>query len=374
MSNLAPTLAARHERLSTLLSDAGFDALAINPGPSLGYLTGISFHLSERPVVVIFRPNRPPAIVLPRLEMAKLDNLSYEIEAYPYTEDLSTWAEAFRKAATATGLDGVRVGIEPRNLRVLELRLLEAAAPGASFEPGDSVLGGLRMYKDETEVATMRQAVRVAQEALRNTLPLIREGVTEREIASELTQQLLRGGSEAHLPFNPIVAFGAESANPHASPRDYKLSYGELVLVDWGANLHGYMSDLTRTFAFGEVDSELIRIARLVEEANAAGRAAARPGVTAGAVDAATRKVIEDGGYGEYFIHRTGHGLGLEAHEEPYIRAGNELVLEPGMSFTVEPGIYLPGRGGVRIEDDVIITDDAAESLSDMPRGLIELA
>ncbi len=366
-------MVSRHERLASLLKRHRFDALAVNPGPSLSYLTGLDFHLSERPVVVLFRSEAAPAIVLPSLELAKLDNLDYEIEPHPYTEDLSTWPTAFARAIEAAGLRNARIAVEPGNLRVLELRLLEGAAPEARFDAGSEVVSGLRMYKDAAEIAVIREAVKLAQDALTNALSNVEAGITERELASELTMQLLQGGSEPELPFNPIVAFGAESANPHATPRDRELRRDELVLIDWGANLNGYFSDLTRTFAFGDVDPELARIADIVRQANEAGRDASGPGVKAGDVDAATRKVIEDAGYGEYFIHRTGHGLGLESHEEPYIRAGNEQVLEPGMCFTVEPGIYLPGRGGVRIEDDMIITENGAESLSDLPRELVRL-
>jgi len=140
--------------------------------------------------------------------------------------------------------------------------------------------------------------------------------------------------------------------------------------VDWGASVDGYISDLTRTFAVGEVDRELVKIHRLVLEANAAGRGAAQPGTSCAAVDQAARSVIERAGFGAYFTHRTGHGIGLEAHEEPYLRGDNQARMEAGMTFTVEPGIYLPGRAGVRIEDDVLITDRGADSLSGMEREL----
>jgi Xaa-Pro dipeptidase len=367
-------ISARQDHLHREIFAHGLDAVVLNPGPSMTYLTGAHFHLSERPVVLIFEPGDIPAIVLPRLELAKIEALDFELRAFPYTEELSTWEEAFKRAADACDLRGKRIGVEPRSLRVLELRLLEAAAVSATFVSSEEVLNALRMYKDEEEIATMRKAVEIAQGALKDTLGRVKEGVTEREIASELTMQLIRRGSAPELPFNPIVAFGAESANPHASPRDVKLAYGDLVLIDWGANFHGYMSDITRTFAFGEVDPELIKVARIVKEANEAGREAAGEGVRAGDVDKATRRVIEDAGYGDYFIHRTGHGLGLEAHEAPYIRSDNDEELEVGMTFTVEPGIYLPGRGGVRIEDDMAITADGVESLSDAPRDLIQLA
>jgi Xaa-Pro dipeptidase len=181
---------------------------------------------------------------------------------------------------------------------------------------------------------------------------------------------LLREGSESQVPFAPIVASGPNSANPHATPSDRRLERGDQLIIDWGANIGGYFSDLTRTFAIGEPPDEMKHIAQVVLQANEAAREKAGPGIPAQAVDRAARQVIEDAGYGDFFIHRTGHGLGMEVHEHPYIREGNLLPLAPGMTFTIEPGIYLPGRGGVRIEDDVVITNDGILSFSDMPRTL----
>ncbi len=216
----------------------------------------------------------------------------------------------------------------------------------------------------------MRRAVKIAQDALEATLPLIKIGMTERELSSELVVQLLKHGSDPALPFSPIVSGGPNGANPHASPTDRKLQAGDLLVVDWGAAYHGYISDLTRTFAVGEVDAECQKIHKIVQEANAAGRAAGKPGVPCANVDIATRDVIERSGYGKYFTHRTGHGIGMEGHEDPYMRGDNMQLLEPGMAYTVEPGIYLPDRNGVRIEDNVVITETGAECLSDMPREI----
>jgi len=162
----------------------------------------------------------------------------------------------------------------------------------------------------------------------------------------------------------------AASANPHASPTERKLQAGDLLVIDWGAAYEGYISDLTRTFAVGEVDDEYKKIHKIVQEATAAGRLAAKPAVPCANVDKAARDVIEKSGYGKYFTHRTGHGIGMEGHEEPYMRGDNMQLLEPGMAFTVEPGIYLPDRNGVRIEDNVVITEDGADVLSDMPREI----
>lgn len=361
------------ERLYRLLPPAGLDAVALNPGPSLTYLTGLGFHLMERPTVLLASPDKPTALVVPQLEMAKVQGSQVKLQAFPFGDDPATWGDAFVAAARALGLDGARIGVEPARMRVLELRFLEAAMPNAQIIAADAALSGLRMQKDSSEVAAMREAVRIAQRALQATLPVIRAGITEQAIASELMIQLLRAGTDAGVPFGPIVSGGPHSADPHASPSERPLQEGDMLVIDWGASYHGYISDLTRTFAIGDVEPEYERIHALTLAANEAGRKASRPGIAAGQVDAAARAVIEAGGYGPYFFHRVGHGIGMEGHEPPYMFGANPLVLEPGMAFTVEPGIYLPERGGVRIEDNVVITGDGAETLSDMARDLTRL-
>ncbi len=364
---------SRQAKLAKILPGANLDALVLNPGPSLTYLTGLHFHLSERPVVVIFTPDKSPVIVLPELETAKVRNLPYPMTAFPYGEDPTSWQDAFQQAIQTAGVQKGKIGVEPRALRVLELRLLEQAAQRAEFVAAEASVAALRMYKDAPEIAAMRAAVDVAQRALRATFPKIKIGVTEREIAAELSLQLLRHGSDPRLPFFPIVSGGPNGANPHAVPSERSLASGDLLVIDYGANIDGYFSDITRTFAIGEVEPEFAHIAKIVLDANTAGRAAVRPGVTAGEVDRAARAVIAEAGYAQYFTHRTGHGLGLDGHEEPYIRGDSDLTLEVGMTFTIEPGIYLPDRAGVRIEDDVVVTPDGVESLTTLPRELITL-
>lgn len=359
----------RQRALVNLLQKQRLDALALNAGPTQTYFTGLHFHLMERPAVVLLSANQSPVMVLPEFEKAKTADLGFDLRTVTYGEDPAEWQASFDKAAKLLG-SAKRIGVEELRLRVMELRYLEAAHKGAQFEAAEPLIAQMRARKDEGEVAAMQRAAEIAEAALEATLAKVKVGMTEKAIAAELIQQLYAHGCDPELPFLPIVATGANSANPHATVSDRKVQTGDLLLFDWGANVDGYFSDLTRTFAVGEPDPELKRIYEVVKLANQAGRDAAKPGAPCSAVDDAAREVIEDSNYGKFFTHRTGHGLGLEPHEEPYMRAGNNLKLEPGMTFTVEPGIYLDGRGGVRIEDNVVITQDGARTLSSFPRDL----
>ncbi len=363
--------AKRQKKIIDVLGNQGLDGLVLNAGPSLTYFTGLHFHLMERPVVLFLAFGKTPQIVLPELEKAKLENLDFALEAYPYPENPSLWPPLFKKACDSLGLGEKRIGFEPRQLRLLEYSYLTGAAEDISFHPGDKAIALCRSIKDATEVERMQKAVNIAQESLAATLPLIRAGMSEQELASELIVQLYRHGAEQTLPFPPIVSAGVNGANPHAVPSSRQLMSGDLLIIDWGASWQGYSSDLTRTFAIGEADAQARHIHALVQQANEAGRRAAKPGITCSAVDDAARSVIDAAGYGSCFHHRTGHGIGMECHEEPYIYNGNDEILRPGMTFTVEPGIYLAGKNGVRIEDDVLITSDGSRSLSNFSRELI---
>lgn len=363
----------RLTRLQEKLGDQRLTALALIPGPSLKYLSGIDFHLMERPIIAFFHRDSSPALVLPSFETTKAETSPLDFDLFPYSEDPASYAAACAKAVEALDIQSETIGVEPLSMRFLEARMLGEAAPQATLAPADEAIGALRARKDQSEIEAMRSAVQIAQSALEATLPMVRMGMTEQELAAELTVQLLRAGSEPELPFSPIVASGPNSALPHATASDRQLESGDLLLIDWGARVEGYCSDLSRVFGIGAIEPDLKRVHALVVEANQAARATVQVGGLAGAVDQAAREVIEEGGHGEHFIHRTGHGLGLEPHEAPYIRSDNEQTLETGMAFTIEPGIYLQGRGGVRIEDDVFVTEDGAESLSDFPRELTQI-
>ncbi|MCD4672791.1 MAG: Xaa-Pro peptidase family protein [Anaerolineaceae bacterium] len=361
----------RISKLTQAMQDAGLEMLVLNPGASLTYLTGLHFHVSERPTVLLVSTSKPPQIILAALEANKLKNSSTPLEPIPYDDNPEHWTASFHEARRKLGKAPQTIGVEPTALRFLELNYLQAAFPDTKFISAEDVLSSLRITKDNDEVEKMRKAAKIAQDAFLATLPIIQPGVSELSIAAELSAQLLRHGSQSEFPFPPIVASGPyNSADPHAVPSERRLEPGDLVVIDWGARYQNYCSDITRMVAVGQVSPELQNIANIVKQANAAGRQACKPGVPAGSIDQAARQVIEKAGYGPQFNHRVGHGLGMEAHEPPFMFGENDFLLVPGVTFTVEPGIYVSGTGGVRIEDDLVITADDAESLTTLPREL----
>lgn len=361
-----------HPRVQTMLDiikQAGVDAAALIPGANLQYITGLDFHLMERPLVAFFMPGRDPVAVLPALEVDRMAGCGIPMKLFPWS-DAEGYHAAFTAALSELTLGGKRLGVEELRMRVLEAQVIEEHAHGLRIVPIGSSLAELRLRKDAEALAHLRAAIRISQEALQACIAQVRPGMTEREINGILVVEQLKRGGGKHL-FEPIVLGGPNSALPHGEPGDRHVAEGEPLLFDFGTTVHGYASDITRTFSVGQPSARLKEVYEIVKAANAAGRAAAKPGVTGQDVDRITRKVIEDAGYGRYFTHRTGHGLGLEAHEGPNIVEGNTQVLEPGMVFTIEPGIYIPGEVGVRIEDNMVITPGGAESLTTFGRDLI---
>jgi Xaa-Pro dipeptidase len=354
-------------RLSRVLAAAeseGLDVLALVPGPNLRYVTEMAFFLSERPIIALLPVDAQPAIVLPDLEAGKATAAGFRTFSY---SDEEGYVLAFHQACASLELASARIGVEALRMRVLEARILERYCSGAELVAVDDLFACQRQVKDTEELEAMRRAVDVAERAFLAWVPTLRAGMTEREAAARLVGTLLTGGADA-LAFNPIVAGGPRGALPHATPSDRPFAQGDWIVVDWGAEVDGYCSDLTRALVIGAPEGEMLSLHGIVAAANEAGRAAVAPGFVAEAVDQAARSVIEAAGYGAQFFHRTGHGLGLEAHEPPYIVAGNAMALQPGMTFTVEPGIYLAGRGGVRIEDDVVVTEYGVETLTTLSR------
>ena len=363
-------MSAKTALLDKLIEKYGFDAAVFIPSANFTWLTGQYKHLMERPTTLLYRPGKKAALIIAGFEVDAAPEMDIPLEIFTFSDVPSEWGEAFRKAGEYLGLSGKKIAAEPPNFRFLEYQFLKNSISGCDIQGAQPLFTELRLRKNETELEYMRKAAVIAQDALEETLKMVKPGVTERQLSAELVSQMLRIGSEPKLPFDPIVGSGPNSANPHAEVSDREIRKGDFLLFDWGARYKGYCSDITRTFVVGEASDKQIEIYNTVLAANRAALAAVRPGVTAGSIDDAGRSVITEKGYGPYFTHRIGHGLGMEEHEEPYIFGGNPVILEQGMCFSDEPGIYLPDWGGVRIEDDVTVTADAGRSISDFPREL----
>ncbi|MCA9938533.1 MAG: aminopeptidase P family protein [Anaerolineales bacterium] len=362
----------RLERLTEEVLDNGLDGIALVPGPNMVYVSGIHSHLSERPIVLFLPADDDPAIIIPNLEAMKARDAGIPDHRIFGWSDEEGYTGAFQQACAYLELSDYLLGVESLYMRVLEYELLKRYAPGVNITHADPVMTALRLSKDENEIAAMERATAVAETAMQRLIPRIQVGQTEKQIAAMLSQELIDAGADA-VAFGPIVVCGPNGASPHAVPTDRPIQAGELLTIDWGALVDDYPSDITRTFAVGPIDAELRRIYEVVRAANEMGKRAAGPGVACQEVDRAARGVIDDAGYGAYFIHRTGHGLGLEIHEPPFMMEGNEQPLPVGSVFTVEPGIYVPGRGGVRIEDNVVVTPTGARSLTTFTRDLLQV-
>ncbi|MDH4137393.1 MAG: Xaa-Pro peptidase family protein [Anaerolineae bacterium] len=364
-------LTQRLENVRQQLNAQGIDCLALVPGFNLRYLTGMDFMLLERPFIAFIPADETtePVLVIPELEVPTWKRgAPFEARIFAW-DDKSGSDEAMRQASKA--LPGMRtLAVEYLRMRVLEHDLISRFVPDARVVKGEAVLDPLRMRKDASEIASLRRAVEVAEAALEEVVSSLSPGVAEREICSQLTSAMLLGGGET-VPFEPLVLSGPRSALPHGRTGERRVETGEILLIDFGTTVNGYHSDITRTFVVGQEPNDRLReVYAAVQAANEAGRAAVRPGATYQDVDRAARQVLVDAGFGEHFIHRTGHGLGLDVHEEPGIVEGNDMPLEEGMVFTIEPGVYLEGWGGIRIEDNVVVTADGCESLTTFSREL----
>jgi Xaa-Pro dipeptidase len=362
----------RLSNLKRLQRAANIDTVALVPGPNLIYFTGLHMHLSERPIVALFpASDDPPILIAPFFEVGKATSGPVKLDWRVYSyKDGVPYQETFDAAANANNLHSQTMGVEPLHMRVIEWSLLSSAARDLKQASAADMIAQLRMTKDASEIAAMRRAIKLTEEALSRALEEIHPGLNERQVAALLMNRMLAAGAHS-LAFAPLVQAGPSGANPHGTSGDRVLQKGDTLVMDFGLTIDDYSSDITRTIAIGELDDEMRRVYETVRAANAAGRAAVKPGVLCEDIDRAARDVIEQAGYGEYFTHRTGHGLGLEGHEPPYIVKGDRTVLEPGMTFTVEPGIYIPGKGGVRIEDNMVVTQDGGESLTTFTRDLV---
>ena len=365
--------AGRLAAAAAAASAAGLDALLLTPGPDLRYLTGYDAHQLERlTCLVVPAREAEPVLLVPNLEWpaaqaSPAGGLGLEIIGWDETDDpYALVAGQLRRGQRQPGVSAV--GLSDRMWALMVLRLREAL-PGVRQELASLALRELRARKTTPEVAALRAAGEAIDRVHRRVPGWLRPGRTELEVAADISDAILEEG-HARADF-AIVASGPNAASPHHSPAERALQPGDVVVVDIGGTMpSGYCSDCTRTYAIGRPPAEFTEYYAVLQAAQEAACAAVRPGITAEAVDAAAREPITAAGYGEYFMHRTGHGIGLETHEDPYIVSGNTERLEAGHAFSVEPGIY-PGPHGARIEDIVVCTERGVSRLNNVPHDLV---
>ena len=346
---------SRVARVIENMRKAGLDQILVTATPSVYYLCGKWVSPAERLLALYLNSNGDAALYANRLfALEPMDGL--ELIEYDDTEDPIPMLASRVKQG--------KLGIDKTWHSQFTIRLMEAM-PGMTPVVGSAPLDDARMCKDAEEIALMREASRLNDEALRRTIAEIHEGMTERELEATYVKNGKAVGGDT-MSFPPITCFGPNGAEPHHDNDGTIIKRGDSVILDVGVLHNRYCSDMTRTVFFGEATDEQKRVYDICRRANEAGRAAVRPGVKLCEFDRAARKVIEDAGYGEYFIHRTGHGIGLEVHEPPDNSATSETIAQPGMCFSVEPGIYLRGSFGVRIEDLVVVTEDGSETLNQL--------
>ncbi|QBI21710.1 aminopeptidase P family protein [Egibacter rhizosphaerae] len=354
------------DRTAAAMERAGIDALLVGPGADLQYLTGYHALPLERLTLLVARADGAHHLVVPRLEVARAEDAGL-----PDNLRLAVHDETDDPYALVAGLlDGAgdRLAIGDRLWGMFVLGL-QQALPGASWRLASEVTAQLRMRKTAAEVDALRRAGRAIDRVHEACPEILRPGRSEAECAREIADRIVAEGHD-DVRF-VIVASGPNGASPHHESGDRILAEGDPVVVDIGGSVDGYCSDCTRNYLVGETgEPEGYREAhRVLEDAQRVATEAVRPGVAVGEIDRVARAHLADAGYGDYFIHRTGHGIGLEEHEEPYLVEGRESALEPGMAFSIEPGIYIPDRFGMRIEDIVVVTDDGAEVLNRLDRA-----
>ncbi|MBQ3357586.1 MAG: aminopeptidase P family protein [Microbacterium sp.] len=361
---------ARLERASALAAEAGLDAVIVGPGPDLQYLVGVEGDTIERLTALVIGPGVAPTVVVPRMELAKVRSTAVGTLGLA----VSDWVDGenpYDLVAAAIGSVAVgsvaRVGVSDALPALHVIPIGERL--GVRLELATPVLREGRMIKDAAEVAELRRAGDAIDAVHRRVPEWLRAGRTEREVAADIGRAIVAEGHET-VEF-VIVGSGPNGADPHHEVSDRVIEDGDIVVVDIGGAVpSGYNSDSTRTYAVGAPDPEAAARIEVLVRAQQAAVDAARPGVTASEVDAAARQVLADAGLGEAFLHRTGHGIGVSVHEEPYIAPGNDLVLREGMAFSIEPGIYFSGEWGARIEDIVVLTPDGCERLNTSEHSL----
>ncbi|WP_138494164.1 M24 family metallopeptidase [Paenibacillus pinistramenti] len=352
-------------RLEQHMSQAGIDTLLITDPKHVYYLTGFASNPHERFLGAVYTRGEQPFLLVPALDEAAARSAS-DVDTILTHSDTDNPYAILKQALK--GKAGV-LGLEKNNLTVSRYEALQAELQFNEARHVGDWLQSMRVIKSPEEVQKMQHAVNLIEEVLKQGLAKVQIGMTENELVAEIEYQIRKVGADGPS-FDSMVLSGDKTALPHGVPGTRQIQAGDLLMFDIGVYAAGYASDITRTFAVGHLSDELTRVYNTVLAANEAAIAAIKPGVTFGSIDQAARAVISDAGYGPYFLHRLGHGLGIDVHEYPSVHGDNQDLLQAGNVFTVEPGIYLPGKGGVRIEDDVLVTEQGVSVLTRYPKQL----
>ena len=350
------------------MRDENLDAAFITTPDNVFYLSGFKSNPHERLLGVMVFKVAEPFVICPLMEVPDVKATGWPFEVVGHADTEDAW-DIVVKAVHKRGLAPTSVAIEKSHLTVERLERMNGLFPGAKFSRLDEQLNTMRVIKDADELMHLRKAAELADYAIEIGCKEIAEGKTELEVLMAIEFELKKKGVQK-MSFETMVLSGPKTASPHGTPGDRKIQKGDFILFDLGVVYNGYCSDITRTVAFGEPTEAQREIYETVRRAEQAAVDLVRPGVKAMELDKAARDVITDAGYGEYFTHRLGHGLGISVHEYPSITGTNEFVLTEGMVFTIEPGIYHPDITGVRIEDDVVVTADGVEVLTKFPKEL----
>jgi Xaa-Pro dipeptidase len=344
------------------------DAIALVPGSNFQYLTGGQFFLMERPLVLIISKTYKPIVILPVLEISNFVKLKFDAEIIEW-QDSDGYQAAFEKAINLIGMN-FTLGIEGQLMRAFEMQAIQKVSEKIIIKNCHKIISKIRLIKEKDEISNLVKAIEIAEKSLENTLGFVREGLTEIQIKNFLMQQLLENGADA-IAFEAIVLAGENSALCHGhSRREYIIKKGDSLLFDFGATVNGYHSDITRTFFIGQAVEEDKNMYETVLKANTHGRKITKPDLSMNDLDDQVLRILEESPYKEYVVHKTGHGLGMDVHEDPYVMRGNFEKLEKGMVITIEPGLYRENHLGIRIEDDVLVTEDACKSLTTFNRDL----
>jgi Xaa-Pro dipeptidase len=358
----------RLQKLSAWLAENNISFAFVTSTPNVFYLSNFYSDPHERLLALIVFPTEEPILVCPQMEVLQAKQAGWEYDIIGYSDTDHPW-ELINKKVNNKGINVQKIAVEKEHLTVERYEQIHTRFPNVSFVNAEEKLRELRMIKEEKEIAILRQAAELADFGVEVGVKALAEGKTELEIIAAIEYELKKKGVR-EMSFATMVLTGEKTAAPHGVPGLAPIKKGDFVLFDLGVVLDGYCSDITRTVVFGETNEKQKDIYETVLKAQLAAIDTCKPGIEIGNVDKAARTVIEQAGYGEYFTHRVGHGLGIDVHEYPSMNSTNTMPLQTGMVFTIEPGIYVPTIGGVRIEDDVFITKDGVEILTKYPKEL----